>query len=315
MRTQLNPGRSRMVLIAAGACGMLWAATTLIATRGHAQTLDARSGKHFARVLIVVLENQDYRSAIKDPYLVQLARKGANFTHFRALSHPSYPNYLAMIAGSSFGVQGDRQVNFPDDAAHKTIADLLDWRCYAENYPDSPKPFLGDRGRYTQRHVPFLSFARIQQNGAANLVSVDPGDPHNRFAADIENFKRDSSPYSLPRYMFYTPNLDDDGHDPGLRPAVGLKKASRWLNTFLESWIPLDDRMRGTLVVITFDESQGDEETNQIYTVFLGDMVKPGEYDKSYNHYNVLRTVEDNFGLPPLNDGDRSANPITGVWK
>jgi hypothetical protein len=282
---------------------------------GWAQIKDPHPGKHFARVLIVVLENQDYRSAIKDPYLSQLARKGANFTNFRALSHPSYPNYLGMIAGSSFGVQSDRQINFPDDDGHRTIADLLDWRCYAENYPESPKPFLGDRGRYARKHVPFLSFEKIQREGAFNLVSVDPQDAHNRFVQDIENFKRDTESDPLPRYMFYTPNLDDDGHDPAISPSMGLKKASRWLNTFLDGWMRLDDKLEGTLVVVTFDESQGDEDTNQIYTIFLGDMVKPGDYNTPHNHFSVLKTVEDNFGLPPLNDGDRNAQAITEVWK
>jgi hypothetical protein len=302
-------------LIAAIACIAITAAITPIETRGRARPANAVIGKHFERVLIIVLENQDYRNAIKDPYLARLAREGVSFTNFSALSHPSYPNYLGMIAGSSFGVQSDRQINFPDDNGHETIADLLDWRCYAENYPETPKPFLGDLGRYARKHVPFLSFEKIQRDGAENIVSVNPGDSNNHFVTDIENFKKDPAKNPLPRYMFYTPNLDDDGHDPGLWPSVGLKKASRWLDMLLGQWMPLDDKMKGTLLVVTFDESQGDEESNQIYTVFLGDMVKRGEDGKPYNHYSVLKTIEDNFGLSSLQDGDRSAEPITGIWK
>ena len=62
--------------------------------------------KHFDRVLIVVLENQSYVAAIKDPYLKQLADEWLEFTNFRGVEHPSYPNYLAMIAGSTFGLKG-----------------------------------------------------------------------------------------------------------------------------------------------------------------------------------------------------------------
>jgi len=29
----------------------------------------------------------------------------------------------------------------------------------------------------------------------------------------------------------------------------------------------------------------------------------------------VLRTIEDNFGLKPLSDGDRDATAITDIWK
>jgi len=86
---------------------------------------------HFDRVLIIVLENVDYERAIQDKNLAALAQHGASFTNFHAMFHPSYPNYLAMVAGTDFGIHrrgsflGDKQLNFPNDAAHKTIADRL----------------------------------------------------------------------------------------------------------------------------------------------------------------------------------------------
>jgi Phosphoesterase family/Zinc dependent phospholipase C len=272
-------------------------------------------GKHFDRVLIIVLENQNYSSAMKDPFLAQLAKTGASFSDFHALIHPSYPNYLAMVSGSSFGVRSNDQITLPDDNDHRTIADFLDWKNYAESYPLEPAPFLGDRGKYSRKHVPFLSFAKIQKEGFGNVIPVDPKDPRNRFVADVEAFRNDAKKHPLPRYMFYSPNTDDDGHDPVLLPGRGLRKASAWLNTFLKDSFPLDEKMKGTLVIVTFDESEYFEKTERIYTVFLGDMVKPGEITKTYTHYSVLRTIEDNFGLPPLNSGDRNAEPITEVWK
>ena len=273
------------------------------------------TGKHFDRVLIIVLENQNYGSAMKDPFLAQLAEKGASFTNFHALVHPSYPNYLAMVGGSMFGVRSNDQVTLPDDNSHRTIADFLDWRNYAEDYPSEPQPFLGDRGKYFRKHVPFLSFAKIQQESFGNVVSVSTKNPHNRFVADVEDFRSDPKKHPLPRYMFYSPNVDDDGHDPVLLPGRGLKKASSWLNKFLTESFPLDEKANGTLVIVTFDESEFLEKTERIYTVFLGDMVKPGEITKTYTHYSVLRTIEDNFGLLPLNTGDGHAEPIAEVWK
>ena len=115
--------------------------------------------------------------------------------------------------------------------------------------------------------------------------------------------------------MLYTPNLDDDGHDPVLDPQKGLAKASNWLKHFLTEWFPLDETTKGTLVVITFDESEGHEQTNRIYTIFLGDMIKPGGIAATYTHYNLLRTIEENFGLGTLNTGDKAAAPIVGIWK
>src|ERR1700682_4930905 len=99
-------------------------------------------GKHFERVLIIVLENQDFSSAMSNEFLAKLATRGTSFTNFKNLYHPSYPNYLAMVAGSSFGMHSDRQITLPDDAEHRTIADLLDWTGYAENYPNHVQPYL-----------------------------------------------------------------------------------------------------------------------------------------------------------------------------
>lgn len=196
----------------------------------------SRRPKHFDRALIVVLENQDYESAIKNDLLKSLAQRGAVFSNFDNLYHDSYPNYLAMIAGSDFGVHSprflsDRQRNFNDDAEHKTIGDLLAWKNYAEDYPSpqaSRKPFLGDRkGRYVRRHVPFLSFRKVQTIGFHNVVGVDTHDPSNAFVTDVAGFIADPQNHRLPEYIIYTPNLDDDGHDPTSNPQQGLKKANR----------------------------------------------------------------------------------------
>lgn len=275
------------------------------------------AGKHFDRVLIIVLENQDYSSAMSDEFLAKLATKGTSFSNFKNLYHPSYPNYLAMIAGSSFGTRSDHQISFPDDAEHRTIADLLDWKNYAENYPSGTQPDLeSSNGKYARKHVPFLSFEKIQKGSYGNVVPVDTKDPHNRFVTAVELFRKDPKKFPLPRYMFYSPNLDDDGHDPVYNSRKGLQKASHWLENFFQTWFPWDQKeMQGTLVVVTFDESEGDEKGDKIYTVFLGDMVKNQVVGKEYNHYSVLRTIEDNFSLPQLNAGDANAAPITEAWK
>lgn len=292
------------------------------------------SPKHFDHVLIVVLENQDYESAMKNDLLKSLAEKGAIFSNFGNLYHYSYPNYLAMIAGSDFGVHNrrllsDKQRTFNDDAEHRTIGDLLNWKNYAEDYPASPSaagPFLGDRhGRYARKHVPFLSFRSVQSKGFHHVIGVDTHDPKNAFVTDIGNFVADPERNPLPEYIFYSPNLDDDGHDPSSHPEEGLKKSADWLRTFLttwlhfddKTWLPKDEQLKRTLVVVTYDESEGDHKPERIYTVFLGAMVKPQEVTAAYDHYSVLRTIEDNFGLAPLHEeaGDGTAAVITGIWK
>jgi len=284
----------------------------------------ARSrARHFDRVLIIVLENVDYERAIRNKDLTDLAAKGVSFTNFHALFHPSYPNYLAMVAGTDFGRNrggsffGDKQVNFPNDAAHRTIADSLiaaglDFKQYAEELPEGPCPanvydqhVADKRGNYVRRHVPFLSFREVQEKWCDHVIRVDSSRSDNFFAQDAKK--------GLVAYSFYTPNLNHDGHD------TTVDVAAAWLKNFLNDTFP-EKLRQGMLVIVTFDESGGNED-NRVFTMFLGDMVKdasqqdPKALARRYTHYSVLRTIEDNFGLPYLTANDRTAQPITDIWK
>lgn len=232
-----------------------------------------------------------------DPYLGALACEGACFTNFRGLVHPSYSNYLAMVSGRLLPSFADGQRDFPD----RTAADLLTergrtWKNYAEGFPGNC--FTGSRqGRYARKHVPFMSFLRVRHSQCDRVVVA-------------RQFQDDLAAGTLPNYAFYSPDLDNDGHD------TGLAYSSRWLKGFLEPFRHDPARMKGLLIVVTYDESEHDPagDENHIYTVFLGDMVKPGRYDAPYNHFNVLRTIEDSFDLGTLAGGDSGAKPIVGVW-
>ena len=295
-----------------------------------AQAAARSSAHHFDRVVIIVLENGDYEAAVKDKNLAALAVKGASFSNFHALFHPSYPNYLAMVAGTDFGIHrrgrylADKQVNFPNDAAHKTIADRLiaaglDFKNYAEELPEGNCPYRIDNqhaakrktGDYVRRHVPFLSFAEVQEKWCDRVVRVD-STKGNGLLGDDNFFVKDAKA-GLVAYSFYSPNMDNDGHNTN----VGV--AGAWVSKFLDKTFT-EKLRKGTLVIVTFDESDHNAD-NRIFTLFLGDMVKdasqqdPKVLDRHYTHYNVLRTIEDNFGLEPLAAGDRDAAAITDIWK
>jgi acid phosphatase len=75
--------------------------------------------------------------------------------------------------------------------------------------------------------------------------------------------------------------------------------------------------MERTLIVITWDEGAGkDFKSNKVLTLLFGDVVNPGQYRNEVNHYSLLRTIEDNFGLEPVASGDREADPLPdAVWR
>jgi hypothetical protein len=254
----------------------------------------------FDRFIIIVLENMDYKKVITDPYMKELMAVGVSFSNFSAIRHPSYPNYLAMVGGETFGVTSDRQITIHD----RCIADLLEdkdltWKNYAENYPGNC--FLKKRHgkHYRRKHVPFLSFRSIQKSPkrCANVVPAD------QFYIDALNNQ-------LPNYSFYSPNMENDGHN------TNLTFASGFLQYFLPPVLSNPAIMNGTLIEITYDESKRKkDEKNKIFTVLLGPMVRKGlVIDTHYNHYNILREVEKNFKIGNLGKNDKKAGLIKEDW-
>src|SRR6476646_6467968 len=123
---------------------LLWLLTLGLA--GCALTMGATSTPggaakplpHFAHIVIVVEENHSYAditSATDAPYLASLARQGAVFTDAHGVTHPSQPNYLALFAGSTFGIASDacpQQLAGPN-LASELIAHGMSFTGYSES--------------------------------------------------------------------------------------------------------------------------------------------------------------------------------------
>ena len=288
----------------------------LSAVLGSRNVLTAQSarpaGKYFDRVIIVVLENEGTRDALQNSVFAQLSAQAAWFSNYYSIMHPSFPNYLALVGGSTFNRTDDHR---PPPLNGATIADRLEakgltWRAYAEDYPG--RCFLGSgagAGKLTpkaaptelfaRKHVPFLSFASIQQSPqrCARVVNAIS------FMDDVRSGK-------LPNYSFYTPNMFNNGHD------TSIDYSSRWLSGFLAK-LRAAKGMERTVIVVTWDEGAGkDFKSNKVLTLLLGGVVNPGQYKNEVSHYSLLRTIEDNFGLEPLASGDREADPLPdAIWR
>jgi len=252
-----------------------------------------------------------------------LARTGAALRAYYAVAHPSYPNYLAMVAGKTF-IDDARARPDPDAYSRREFGDAqmlidapsladrlqsakLTWDVFAEDYPvtDSiPRrcDFRSSAGLYARKHVPFLSFKAFRD--------------HADWCAHVRNMKW-LRPDSLSAYTFIAPNLVHDGHDASLATAVV------WLRKFLVPMLANAKTMESTVIVVTFDESGsstretmfGEEHPNLVYTALIGGPVKAGTVSKApYTHFSLLRMIEGNFGfVPSLAPG--GTNPIDGVWR
>jgi hypothetical protein len=194
------------------------------------------------------------------------------------------------------------------------------------NQPATAKQTILDYPPYLNMHNPFVQFQSITGNQAQ----------WERIGTAYD-FLRDCLDGTLPEYSWFTPNIWSCGHwltgsytEPPERGPVLVEQLAHWLRSFFgvlhfpgpQSRIP-----PRTLVVVTFDESDYDQNyTNaqdyattydgpdQIYTVLLGDTIKPGVQREGYNHYSLLRTVEQNFNLGDLGKNDAEANWFRFLW-
>jgi len=222
---------------------------------------------------------------------------------------------------------------YPADV--RTLADQLDaaglgWKGYMEDMGADPAREAATCGhvaigaldatnhasvkdQYADKHDPFVYFHSIIDDPARcarHVVNLD------HLAQDLQHVD------STPNFAFITPSLCHDGHDA---PCVsgepgGLVSA----DAFLRRWVPRilasSAFRQDGLLVITFDEGTdaqaccGEQPLpggppsglqgpggGRVGAVLLSPFIVPGTVSRTpYNHYGLLRTVEDFFGLPHL---------------
>src|SRR5205807_957703 len=89
-----------------------------------------------------------------------------------------------------------------------------------------------------------------------------------------------------------------------------------WIRNHLDGYMKWA-MTNNSLFILTFDESYTVLEDPNLYnhipTLFVGPMVRPGDYSENINHFNVLRTLEDIYRLPYAGAA-ATAIPIADIW-
>jgi hypothetical protein len=269
-----------------------------------------------ATIFTILFENHDYKEIVSKtvdpmgggsaagsnaPYINSLIPMYGLATNYKDTGHPSTPNYLHLISGSNqypgiFDVGPTFSLYFPSSAenlATQLEAANIEWRSYSENV-GSAGCGLNDAGEYVPRHDPFVYFSD-QQLGSNSLCAHTNVD-YSQFAADLA-----SNNY---RYMWITPNLIDDGHDPATDPVGALKTSDTWLSQNLPAILASDGYKNGGVVFITWDEAEGrnGDDTDLIPMIVISPRLKHAGITTAtaLDHSAYLATVEDLLGLPRL---------------
>jgi phosphatidylinositol-3-phosphatase len=310
-----------VLVVAAGLTG--WSSTgfdrtpppapSRVRPRGPAGQPAARPGARASRpshLIVVVEENHSLEQIIGSPaapFLNHLAAHGTLLTDYHAITHPSLPNYVALLGGRAGRIQSD--------CVHCTISGptLIDqlqarhisWAAYLQGLP-RPCSAVASSGAYTEAVDPFMHAVRVRDDPArCNRVL-----PFRFLHADLAAGR-------LPTVVFVVPDLYHDMHS---RPVL---VADRWLRRLVAELEVSPVWRQDTRLVVTFDESTrhdvrsccgGLGRGGLVATIVAGPRIPEGRDPTSYSHYSLLRSTEAAFGLPFLGHaGDPTTATIPAV--
>jgi acid phosphatase len=265
----------------------------------------------FKHIVMILFENKEFGFVIGNsqmPNYNRLAKANALLTQEFAVTHPSLPNYLALIGGDTFGITSDCEDCF---ISARTLVDEIEdagltWKTYQEDFP---RPcFLGSSHIYVQKHNPFIYFDSVRLNQ----------DRCNSHIVNLKELPVDLAAGNLPNFVFISPNICNSAHD------CDLKTADIWLGPWVDQLQAYPGIKEDGLIILTWDEGQGnhgccgiDPAGGLVATVLISGKVKPGIQDATpYTHYSILKTISAAWGLPMIGKAALDENRlITGIWK
>jgi len=284
------------VVLLAAACGAGASVPATISRPPSARVPD------FTHVLVVVFENREANDVVGSPDATTFRALGSRYatlTRYTAVTHPSLPNYLALVSGSTQGITSD----CTDCVVRgRSLADTLaaagkTWKTYAEDLP-YPGYAGASAGLYAKKHDPFLYFHDVASSAARRRNVV----PFAQLARDVARRR-------LPDYALVVPNLCNDMHD------CPVATGDAWLRRHVQPLLA-SPALEGGVVFVVFDEgTSGASGGGAVEALALGPTVRRSTvFSAPTGHEGLLRTIEDAWHLPRLG-GSATATPIGGIWK
>jgi hypothetical protein len=314
-----------------------------------------QQARRLDRVFVIMMENHGFDEVIGQadpgdpsgatlltPFTTKLAQTYGLATYYFGVSHPSLPNYLASIAGDTFGIQSDTDSCFAPDHGATCISGLtapniidqleakhISWEVLQESMPNIG--FLGARyplaqsggpRLYAQKHNPFVYFINIATN-PARLQNIKPFDPA-QFQSELND------PQHMARYVFIAPNQCNDQHGftggspipAGCEPAAGDAGLLRRGDAFLQRTVTAIQHSPSftdhSVIFIVWDENDfssnfgccGTAGGGHVAAIVVTKHGTPKKSARPMNHYSILATIEDGFGLPRL----ANAKTAKAMW-
>lgn len=278
--------------------------------------------KNFQHVFVIMMENTGYTHLIGNPNAPWINFAANNYglaTNYHGVSHPSQPNYIAATAGGLFGVTNDNDVTI--DVPN--IVDQLEsngktWKAYMQSLSLCTTKLAhacGDQ-LYERKHNSFVSFADVQGSPArmANIV-------------DLSHLNSDLAAGTVPDYVWISPDQCNDMHGRSTAGACNFGNVQGLISTgdaFLSSTvgaIMASSAWTGnSAIFITWDETDfpfvdvsgccdAVPGGGHVVTLVISHSDHAARTSSvSYNHYSLLRTIQDGWQLGCLHFTCDTAN-------
>lgn len=306
------------------------------AGRNTAASVVAASTTHLDRAIVVYMENQGFDDVIghndmngnpDTPYITNIALKYGLATFYFGVTHPSLPNYLALIGGYTNNISDDNPscyavpkqapkchridyYNFVDQLESKNLT----WAAFEQSMPSAgflgPQfPASGD-ALYAQKHNPFVYYSDIATN-PARLKKIQPLDDN---ASQLKTAL--SNPATAPNFIFVVPDQCHDMH--GTKTLCNnndalLREGDNYVKTLVTTIQQSPAFTSNSALFIVWDENDYSSNIGCCTAQNVGGghiasivitprYTTPIRIAQEANHYTLLHTIESTFGLPPIHE-------------
>ncbi len=314
----------------AAACVAAVAAIAFVVVAGASAA--SAAFPHYNHVFLLIEENHNYNQIIGNPAAPEinaLAKDYGLATRYSGVADPSEPNYVAMLGGSAFGINSDEPYFWPGHIvqAPNLMSQIdeagLTWKGYFQGMP-----YPGYRGycfpakcngipdsdtQYVAKHNGIVNFKDMQT--PSELAKMNP---YSQLASDLASGNVTNFSYIVAdecHDMHGAPPWCVDSGKPGSAEEIPLEAtgdafAGKTVQAITSSpvW-----KSGNNAIVITFDE--GNFATDTVPTIVITSKGPRGVTDNaSYNHYSLLASIEQAFGLGCLQNSC-TATPMTPLFE
>jgi hypothetical protein len=286
----------------------------------------------YDHVFTIMLENQTLGSLIGNPAAPDLNALAQNYglaTNYTGVGDPSEPNYVGMLGGSTFGLSDDNPYFWPGHTQNaQNLMSQLEgagktWKGYLQSlpyagykgfcYPEKCNGIPDSDPLYASKHNGIVNFANLQT--PAELAKMTP----------IQQLSTDLASGQVPNLSYIVPDMCHDMHgappycvDSGNGKSIEDRELTSSSDAYVGNLVNQIQsssvwKNGNTAIDITFDE--GSSATSKTANIVVTNHGPRGATDNTaYNHYNLLASLQQAFGLGCLLNSC-NATPMTPLFQ